>query len=77
MPSLASKPCSAPAGLADQDAAHHGLVLRGVLADHEHARRAVQPSAVEDRPPLDAELDRRVDVLPGVLCASVRNGSST
>ena len=24
--------------------------------DYEHARRAVEPAAVEDRPPLDAEV---------------------
>src|SRR5262249_22456488 len=56
-------------GFADEDAAHDGLVLRRILADHEHACRAVEPAAVEDRPPLDPKLVRRVDVSLGILGA--------
>ena len=37
-------------------------MLCRVLTDDEHTRRAVQPSAVEDRSPLDAELAGRVNI---------------
>ena len=66
---LGEEALDAAPGFADQDAAHDGLVLRGVLTDHEHARRAVEPAAVEDRPPLEAELVWRVDARLGVLGA--------
>jgi hypothetical protein len=44
------------AGLADQDAPDDGLRLARVLPDHEDARRAVEPAAVEDRAPPDPEV---------------------
>jgi ABC-type amino acid transport substrate-binding protein len=43
------------AGLTDQAAVGDRLVLAGVLAEHQDPRAAVEPAAVEDRPPLDAE----------------------
>ena len=75
-PELGEQALDPPPGFADQDAAHDGLVLRGVLADHQHARRAVEPAAVKDRPPLDAELACRVDVASGYPAHRVRNGSA-
>ena len=61
-PELGQQALDPAPGLANQDAAHDGLVLRGILTDHEHARRAVEPAAMEDRPPLEAKLIWRIDV---------------
>jgi hypothetical protein len=54
-PELPEKALDALAGLADQAAVGDRLVLAGVLAQHQDPRAAVEPAAVEDRPPLDPE----------------------
>ncbi|MGX0967378.1 hypothetical protein AB7M63_007827 [Bradyrhizobium japonicum] len=41
---------------ADQDPAHDRLVLRGILTDDEHTRGSVEPAAMKDRPPFNAEI---------------------
>ena len=68
-PELGQQALDPAPGLADQDAAHDGLVLRGILTDYQHACRAVEPAAMEDWPPLEAKLIRRVDVRVRVIGA--------
>src|SRR5918995_839273 len=48
------------AGLADEGPADDRLVLRWVLSDQEQPRSAVQPPAVEDRAPFEAEVLRGI-----------------
>ncbi|GAA0007549.1 hypothetical protein BRDID11002_75550 [Bradyrhizobium diazoefficiens] len=59
---------------ADQDSAHDGLVLGGILADDEHTRRSVQPAAVKDGPPFDAEVVGIVGFSAGVVGAQIAKG---
>jgi hypothetical protein len=55
-PHLGQQALDPASGFANQDAAYDALVLCGILTDDEHARRAVEPAAVEDWSPLEAEL---------------------
>ena len=70
--SLRQEPLHALAGLADEDPPRDRLVLARVLADDQDPRRAVEPAAVEDRPPLDAEVGGRIDV--ALRCLSHERG---
>jgi hypothetical protein len=58
------EPLDALARLADEDPPCDRLVLARILADDQDPRRAVEPAAMKDRPPLDAEVARRVDLGP-------------
>jgi hypothetical protein len=63
-PELPGKALGSLAGLADQAAVGDRLVLAGVLAQHQDPPAAVEPAAVEDRPPLDPEAVGVVGVGP-------------
>ena len=66
MPSLASDALQPLARFAHEDAADDALVRGGILPDDEHARAPVEAAAVEDRPPLDAEVVGRIGLRAGV-----------
>src|SRR5262249_11735535 len=57
------------AGLTDKNSAGDRLVLRRVLADHEHARAAVEPAAVKNRPPLNPKVLAGIDVRRWIVLA--------
>ena len=55
------------AGFADKDPPRNRLVLRRILTQNEHARRPIQPAAMENRPPLCAKVLRGVDIVSGIV----------
>jgi hypothetical protein len=61
-PELREEPLHPLPRLADEAAAGDRFVGARVLADHQHGRGAVEPPAVEDRTPLDAEVRGRVHI---------------
>ena len=67
-PELRHQPLGTMAGLADQDPPNDRLGLGGVLPDHKQPRAPVEPSAVEQRAPLDAERLRRIHIGAGIAC---------
>jgi hypothetical protein len=54
-------------GLAHEDPPGDGLVLGRVLPEHQHPGAAVEPAAVEDRPPFCPEVGRRIHLLGRVV----------
>jgi hypothetical protein len=68
-PELREEALDPVSGLADQNSARNRLVLRGILAEHEHSCTSVQAPAVEDRPPLEPEILRRIHARAGDVFA--------
>ncbi|HKB98972.1 MAG TPA: hypothetical protein VKD23_09320 [Terriglobales bacterium] len=54
-------------GDSDKDAPNERLVSRRILPDHQHERATIEPSPVEDRPPLHSEVLRRVNRLVRIV----------
>src|SRR5262249_4115892 len=64
---LGEKTLDSVPGDADENPPGDVFQRRGVLPHDEHTRAAVQPTAVEDRPPFDAEGLRRICLGAGVV----------
>lgn len=72
---LREEALQALAGLADEDAPHQTLVRGRILTDAEHARRAVEPAAMKDRPPLGAKRRLRIRRGAGIILRERRKGT--
>src|SRR5215471_1169458 len=68
-PKLGEEALGSVACCADENPPGNVLRRRRILADDEHPRAAIEPPAVEDWPPLDAERIRRVSLSAGVVAS--------